>query len=224
MFQSPDYDFMSEYMNIDVRSIESKISEPFFAEYKSIAIESIRVFIEAIREFEASGKERELYSGVDNEAEQYINSYALKNLEKVTDTNVYQVIDALRHAFVSYASNGLHQLYTRQENEGWYPKIVLTEILTPNDIDSLEEEITIYRGCGYSEFENRNFGQAWTTSLRVAKDFAYIHYEGQEWFRVDERAVLITKYSKDDVLFSDQSIEFEVVVNVDKLENVQIHT
>ncbi len=224
MFQLSDYDFISKNMNIDVRSIESKISEPFFAEYKSIAIESVQAFIEAIKEFEASGKERELYSGIDNEAEQYINSYALKHLANVKDMNIYQVLDVLRHAFASYAYNGLHQLYTRQENEGWYPKIVLTEILMPNDIDLFEEIITIYRGCGYSEFKSKKFGQAWTTSLRIAKDFAYVHYQGQEWFKEDERTVLVTKYSKDDVLFSDQSIEFEVVVNVNRLENVQIHT
>jgi hypothetical protein len=214
---------MSENMKIDVRSIESKISEPLFAEYKSIAIESIQAFIEAIKEFEASGKKRELYSGVDNEAEQYINSYALNHLENVEETNVYQVLDVLRHAFVSYAYNGLHQLYTRQENEGWYPRIVLTETLTPNDIDSLDEVMTIYRGCGYSEFKDRKYGQAWTTSLSVAKDFAYVHYQGQEWFINDERTVLVSKYFRDDLLFSDQSIEFEVVVNVNKLNNVQIY-
>ncbi|MCY7297044.1 hypothetical protein [Alteromonas sp. a30] len=215
---------MSENMKIDVISIESKISEPFFAAYKSIAIESIHAFIEAIKGFEASGKKRELYSGVDNEAEEYINSYALNHLGNVEDTNIYQVLDALRHAFVSYAYNGLRQLYTRQENEGWYPRIVLTEILMPNDIDSLDEVITIYRGCGYCDFKNRKYGQAWTTSLKIAQDFAYVHYAGQDWFRKDKRTVLVTKYSRDDVLFSDQSIEFEVVVNVNKLENVQIYT
>ena len=165
-----------------------------------------------------------MLTNTDNDAEERINSYALKYLGNVKDSNVYQVLDALRHAFVSYAYNGLHQLYTRQENEGWYPKIILTEILKPNDIGSLDEVIKIYRGCGKSEFINKKFGQAWTTSLKVAKDFAYVHYEGQDWFNKDTRNVLVTKYSRDDVLFSNQSVEFEVVVNVNKLDNVQIHT
>ncbi|TOF97028.1 hypothetical protein CGJ11_23165, partial [Vibrio parahaemolyticus] len=71
-----------------------------------------------------------------------------------------------------FAYNGLHQLYTRQENESWHPKVVLTDVLEPNDIDTLPEEVILYRGCGHTEFDNQEFGQSWTTSEDRAKDFA----------------------------------------------------
>lgn len=84
---------------------------------------------------------------------------------------VMQVFDSLRYTFSCYAYNGLHQLYTRQENECWHPEIRITEVLTPNDINSLNQILTIYRGCDICEIEDRTFGQAWTTSLDVAKKF-----------------------------------------------------
>jgi hypothetical protein len=59
----------------------------------------------------------------------------------------YAVIDSLRHAFDGFAYGGLHQLYTRQENEAWYPRIRLSKELAPNDIAILVDPITIYRGC-----------------------------------------------------------------------------
>ncbi|MEY8200843.1 MAG: hypothetical protein RPS47_16520 [Colwellia sp.] len=64
---------------------------------------------------------------------------------------------------------------------------------------------------------------AWTTSLQVAKDFAYTNYQGQEWFNTEHRVVLETIYSRDNILFSDQSVEFEVVVDVSKLGKVDKH-
>ena len=134
---------------------------------------------------------------------------------------IYQVLDALRYSFSCYAYNGLHQLYTRQENESWHPAIRLTEALEPNDIDSLSQNLTIYRGCDIGELESKSFGQAWSTSLSAAHDFAFKHYQGQDWFDKNRRVVLEAKCSKGDVLFSDQSVEFEVVVDVTRLRGVQ---
>ncbi len=142
----------------------------------------------------------------------------------INDENIYLVIDALRHAFSCYAFNGLHQLYTRQENEGWFPKVVLTEVLEPNDIYKLDDEIILYRGCDIGEYNSGNYGQAWTTSLSVAKDFAYVHYQSQGWFEDCKRIVLTAKYSKQDVLFSHQAVEYEVVVESNKLSNVKQYT
>jgi hypothetical protein len=81
----------------------------------------------------------------------------------------------------------------------------------------------IYRGCDVSELEHNAFGQAWSTSPNVAHDFAFKHYQGQDWFDKKRRVVLEAKCSRDDVLFSDQSIEFEVVVDVTRLHGVQRH-
>ncbi|WP_045883680.1 hypothetical protein [Pseudomonas chlororaphis] len=210
-------------MKIVVESIESKLNEPFFSEFKEIAIASISKYIEAIKEFEASGLRRDLTCFKDNQAEESINAYFCETADEIVNSEVRQVLDALRYSFVCYAYNGLYQLYTRQENECWHPKIVLTEVLEPNDIDSLPPVLTLYRGCDISEFENLSFGQAWSTSLESAKKFAYINYLGQDWFDENSRIVLETRYPRDHVLFSNQSIEYEVVVDVDKLDDVHKH-
>jgi len=82
--------------------------------------------------------------------------------------------------------------------------------------------MTLYRGCDIVEFEEKAFGQAWTTSLEIARKFAYSHYSNQEWFHKKNRVVLGTKFSKKNVLFSDQSREYEVVIDVAKLMDVRV--
>lgn len=223
MFTYSDRDFMSKNMKVVVESIESKLSEPFFSEFKEVAIAAISRSIEAIKVFEASGLHRDLSCLRGNQAEDLINVLFCEITDEIVNSEAFQVFDALRHSFVCYAYNGLHQLYTRQENECWHPKIVLTEVLEPNDIDSLPRVLTLYRGCDISELENRAFGQAWSTSLESAQKFAYVHYLGQDWFDENNRVVLETRYRKDYVLFSDQSIEYEVVVDVNQLDGVRKH-
>ncbi|MGK3369205.1 hypothetical protein [Citrobacter youngae] len=221
MFNHSDHDFLANNMKIIVSSIESKLDEPFFIEYRSKAIDTISKYIAAIRKLEQSDIKRELYSNNDNEAEEFIRSHYCDLVKSIRNNDAIQIFDALRHSFSCYAYNGLHQLYTRQENENWHPKIRLTEVLFPNDIDLLNEILTLYRGCDISEFKDKEFGQAWTTSLNVAEDFAYNHYSGQEWFDTEKRVVLKTTYSKNHVLFSDQSIEYEVAIDTKKLDHVQ---
>ncbi|UOB26323.1 hypothetical protein MRY17_11660 [Pseudomonas orientalis] len=223
MFTYSDRDFMSKSMKVVVESIESKLSEPFFSEFKEVAIAAISRSIEAIKAFEASGLHRDLSCFRGNQAEDLINALFCEITDEIVNSEAFQVLDALRHSFVCYAYNGLHQLYTRQENECWHPQIVLTEVLEPNDIDSLPRVLTLYRGCDRSELENRSFGQAWSTSLESAQKFAYAHYLGQDWFDENNRIVLETRYRKDYVLFSDQSIEYEVVVDANKLDGVRKH-
>lgn len=215
---------MANNMKIVVESIESKMNEPFFSEFKEIATSSISKYIEAIKDFEASGQQRDLMCTVDNQAEEAIRVHFCEIVEQMSNDDAFQVLDALRHSFTCYAYNGLHQLYTRQENEVWHPKIVLTEVLEPNDIESLPDSLTLYRGCDVGEFENHTFGQAWTTSLECAEEFAYVHYRDQAWFDESRRIVLETRYNKTDVLFSCQSSEFEVVVDAGKLGAVRIHS
>lgn len=223
MFCDSARDFMAKNMMIVVESIELKLNEPFFSEFKKIAIDAISKYIEAIKEFEASRVSRDLTCGQDNKAEESIRAHFCQITEGIDNSDAFQVLDSLRHSFACYAYNGLHQLYTRQENECWHPKIRLTEILEPNDIDSLPQTFTLYRGCDISELENKSFGQAWTTSLEAAKEFAYTHYKNQDWFVGHNRCVLEARYSKEHVLYSDQSSEYEVVVDVDKLDGIQKH-
>lgn len=221
MFNHSDHDFLADNMKIIVSSIESKLNKPFFIEYRSKAIDTISKYIAAIRKLEQSDIKRELYSNNDNEAEDFIRSHYCDLVKSIKNNDAIQIFDALRHSFSCYAYNGLHQLYTRQENESWHPKIILTEVLFPNDINLLNETLTLYRGCDISEFKDKEFGQAWTTSLSVAEDFAYNHYSGQEWFDTEKRVVLKTTYSKNHALFSDQSIEYEVAIDTNKLDHVQ---
>lgn len=220
VFNKSDRDFMSKKMKIIVESIEQKLDEPFFAQYKEIAITAISKSIKIIKDFDVSGTRRDLMSFKDNQAEESINAYFLEINDEIEDGQVNQVFDALRYSFVCYAYDGLYQLYTRQENECWHPKIGLTEVLQPNDIDSLPPVLTLYRGCDISELENRFFGQAWSTSLEAATKFAYVHYSAQGWFDVNRRVVLKASYFRGDVLFSKQSTEYEVVVDVAKLGGV----
>ncbi len=224
MFSFPDFEFMTKNMKFDVSSIESKLNEPYFTEFKAIAVEAIERFIEAIKNHETSGIERDLFSHTDNMAEEFIRSHYCKLADRIENDAVLQVLDALRHSFSCYAFNGLHQLYTRQENHCWHPKIRLTEVLKPNDISSLSPLVKLYRGCDISEFENGLYGQAWTTSLKVAKDFAHTHYQSQDWFNASNRVVLVTTCSRKNILFSNQSVEFEVVVVVNSLKNIRRYT
>ncbi|MCK3865706.1 hypothetical protein [Pseudomonas sp. B329] len=224
MFIDADRDFMSKNMKIVVESIESKLNEPFFFEFKNIATAAVSKYIEAIKELEVSGTRQDLTYFKDNQAEESINAHFFEITDKIVNSEVLQVLDALRYSFMCYAYNGLHQLYTRQENECWHPKIILTEVLEPNDIDSLPQVFTLYRGCDISELEKLSFGQAWTTSLNIAKKFAYTNYLGQDWLDESSRIVLETRYPREHVLFSNQSIEYEVVVDVDKLDVVRRHT
>lgn len=224
MFSDSERDFMVNNMKIVVESIESKLNEPFFSKFKEIAIDAISKYIGVIKEFEASGVCRDLICGQDNKVEESIRVHFCEITDGIDNNDAIQVLDALRYSFSCYAYNGLHQLYTHQENECWHPKIKLTEILEPNDIDSLPQTFTLYRGCDISELENESFGQAWTTSLEVAKKFAYVHYSSQDWFDLNNRVVLEAIYDKDNVLFSDQSNEYEVVVDIEKLDSVHKHT
>jgi len=211
-------------MKIVIASIESKLNEQFFSQHKQIAIDSISHYIEAIILLEKTGVSRDLMSGQDNQAEESINALFVVISEGLDNSNpIYQILDALRHTFSCYAYNGLHELYTRQENESWHPTIRLTEILEPNDIDSLSQEFKIYRGCDIRELQDKSYGQSWSTSLSVAREFAFRHYQSQDWFDESRRVVLEATYSREDVLFSDQSGEFEVVVDVNRLHAIQVH-
>ncbi|EIP3949450.1 hypothetical protein LSB85_001218 [Salmonella enterica] len=145
---------------------------------------------------EQSGIKCDFYSNNDNEAEEFIRSHYCDLVKSIENNDAIKIFDALRHSFSCYAYNGLHQPYTRQENESWHPKIILTEVLDPNDINSLNETLTLFRGCDIRELKYKDFGQAWTTSLSVAEAFAYNHYSSQEWFETEKRVVLKTTYSK----------------------------
>jgi len=212
---------MSSKMKIDLDSIDDKFIEKQILEYKEKLEEAITVFLMAIYNQIESGVSYDIHSCEDTDAEKHINSYAYALSDQFSSHAAKKVLDSLRHAFCSFSFNGLHQLFTRQENEVWYPKIILDEELKPNDIDTLPSNITLYRGTDITEFNTKNYGQSWTTCSKTAHDFAFKYYVGQPWFQGTERIVVKTKFPKEHVYFSNQSCEFEVVIDTGKINEVQ---
>ncbi|MDQ6970866.1 MAG: hypothetical protein Q9M16_10185, partial [Mariprofundus sp.] len=137
MLSEKDKEFISRSMKIETKSIFDKFNEPEVSDHKEELEMAISVFLKAIYDQNESGAVHDMFSCEDSPAESLINRYAYDLSDKFSKQAVKEVLDSLRHAFCSFAFGGLHQLYTRQENEAWYPKIVLDEELKPNDIDTL---------------------------------------------------------------------------------------
>jgi hypothetical protein len=198
---------MAGDMGIDVDNLVEKIGEIESTRHKAEMCEMISGFHLALSSENA-----------ENEIQRLFLVY--EHLFEISD--VYAVIDTLRHAFDGFAYGGLHQLYTRQENEAWYPKIVLNRKIEPNDIDSLSNPVAIYRGCNYGEYETKKYGQSWTTSIPIAQLFAYTHYEHQPWFDSRNRVVLKAEIPRSAIYYSNQEGEFEVVVDIKHLAQIEI--
>jgi len=202
-----DSDFLSNNLSIDIDWLEQELNSPKIIQFKQI----LGLFISsAIDLLGKNNSEKEIL-------ELFKLSIASNNNEKL-----YEIIDSLRQAFTSYASGGLFDLYIYQSNESWYPKIVLKSVLKPNDISVLSSSIDVYRGCDISEFNSKRYGQSWSTSIEVAKKFAYQHYNSQPWYKKEKRCVLKATIKKESVFFSRQNhYEKEIAVNIEKLSNVQ---
>ena len=207
-------------MKIELKSITNKINEPDLEEYKGLLINMVEYCTQVLIKFEPNRPEH--WMGVDNIAIKEINNYTHNLMDDLSNEDkIYKTINSLNHAFCSFALNGLHQLYIRQEKEVWYPKVVLNEILEPNDIETLDDPIILYRGCDVSEHENADYGQAWSTSKEKANYFAFEHYASQPWFDKNKRVVLKAKHPKDKALYSDQSFEYEVVIQPEYLAEIE---
>ena len=206
-FNKELHQFLTDEMCIDAKDLIGKIHELECSAH-------INDIYKIIGEFFATVQEK----GV----EEKIQSVFLNHEHLFDNKHAYEIIDPLRHAFDGFAYGGLHQLYTRQENEAWYPKIRLTRELKPNDIATLDFIVTIYRGCSTSEHPSKEYGQSWSTSKNVADKFAYVHYQHQPWFKPEDRVVLQSTIHKTDIYYSNQDCEFEVVVDVNLLGEVSV--
>lgn len=221
MLSESTKNFMSKLMKIDLKSIFDKFDENDVTSHRDEIESAIEVFVNAILEQDSSPGSDSYLLDEDSSAETTINQIAVNLIDKINSKEAKIVLDSLRHAFFSFAYGGLHQLFTRQENESWYPKIILDEVLEPNDIDVLPDIVVLYRGTDVEEFESRSYGQSWTTNREVADAFAYKHYVGQHWFERGERLVLCACIPKKHVYFSNQTGEFEVVVDTSMLNDVR---
>jgi len=211
-------------MKIDLKSVSKKFNEQKIIDHREELEKAVTIFVHAILAKIELGEVHDKLSGVDSPAEVVINQYSRDLSDRLYNDEAKAVLDSLRHAFSSFAYGGLHQLFTRQENEVWYPRIVLDEELKPNDIDKLPGEIILYRGTDFVELNSETYGQSWTTSKNVAHDFAFKHYANQPWFEESQRLILSAKISKEHVYYSNQSREFEVVVDTSKLADVRKYT
>nr|QZL14128.1 hypothetical protein [uncultured bacterium] len=220
MLSIEDQEFISKEMKISLESIDSKLNEYSLAPYKKQLEAAISFFINSIRAQNRLGYKFDARTCQDSPAEKEINKHYIKLSDFFGETEATYTLDSLRHAFCSFAFNGLHQLFTRQENEVWYPKIILDEELKPNDISELPSIVTLYRGTDITEFNSGSYGQSWTTCKNVAHEFAFKHYASQPWFNESERIVLNTIFSKEHIYFSHQLCEFEVVVDTSKISHV----
>ena len=206
-FNKELHQFLTHEMCIDTQDLVEKIHTLECDELINDIYRMVEDFFAALQEEEAEEKIQKAFLNYEHHFE---------------NISAYAIIDPLRHAFDGFAYGGLHQLYTRQENEAWYPRVYLTRELKPNDIATLDEVVKIYRGCSADENHSKKYGQSWSTSKDAAEQFAYVHYQNQPWFNPENRVVLQSTIPKSAIFYSKQHCEFEVVVNVHFLGEVRV--
>ncbi len=202
-----DINYLTNQMSIDINHLIDKLNSENIISHKDNIIDQIHQYIKmAQNQSKRCNEINELYISIDN-----------------TEANM--VLSAMHTAIYSFCKEGLLGLWIRQANEAWYPKIIIKEVLEPNDIDDLYNPLTIYRGCDKVEIDNNLYGQAWTTSDSVSEEFAWNHYKDNDWFNSNNRVVLVAKINREDIYYSKQtSHEREIVVNSSKLFNVGFYT
>jgi hypothetical protein len=197
-------------MSIDIESIYDHLKSKELIPYTPLLLKTVEEFVEYIIKYSNDSALDSIYTN------------AMKEIEnKAVDTFLCTMLQSCR----SFLIGGLRDLYIYQHNEDWCPKLIIKNVITPNDIEFLPDIVSIYRGCNINELNNQNYGQAWTTSIEIAKEFAYKHYFSQSWFVLEDRVILESCILKLDILFSCQSnYERDIVVNTKKLLNICIFT
>ena len=206
MLNKSTIDILSKDMSIEVEEITSKLLESNLRQYKNEILNIIDQYASAVGALAAEEKINEIY---------------FQNKHLHTNLDVHEIIDSMRHAFISFSEGGLLDLFTYQENEGWYPKIILRKELCPNDKHTLPNPANVFRGCSKYEYEMMEFGQSWTTSLEIARLFAFSHYHGQPWFKFNDSVVVKAKIEKNGILYSKQFGESEIVVKQSYLKDIE---
>lgn len=132
-------------------------------------------------------------------------------------SDIYVISDTVRHMFSSYKKFGIIGLYKYRETEDWYPRVKINKIIEPNDIDSLENSITVYRGTRQNEYDSGQFSQSWTLDKNIAQRFPIKNTAGKTYS--DNNIILETIINKEDIFYYDsgEGIEKEVIVNTDKI-------
>jgi len=143
------------------------------------------------------------------------------NYKVTDDLKEYQIFDAIRHLFLHYCNGGVYESFKYRETEEWYPKIIIRKnIGKRDDIDALDDEITIYRGTSCDEFESGKFSQSWTLDKDIAYDFAFIKYANRPKYTNTSRALVEVKINKEHIYHYIKSDREQEVI-IDEREIIQ---
>ncbi len=212
MLETEINDYLKNRLCIDLDYLFEEINK--FSDDKSLILK----YLEMLILINLPHKEFNLGDNEFFENEEYFRKQIIGfwNKNKINDEkDSYYIFDNLRHAFNSYKFGGLIQLYERAEKEYWYPKIVIDNFLgKAEDINSLNDEIIVYRGTSFKEYESGIFSQSWSLDKDIARKFAFEHYRRQLFYSNTERILLKTKINKSDIFYYDgDNIEKEIVIN-----------
>ncbi len=203
--KSNAYYFMKDQMSIDISHLCQKLNSEDILPQKQNIISQIIQFAKIC---------------INNKQCECINKF----YTEINNHDANIVLDSMRLAVYAFCKGGLRDLWLYQQNEDWFPKIVIEEVLKPNDIETLPSTLIIYRGCSVSELIGNKSGQAWSLSYDRAREFAFHHYIDQSWFEKNVRIVLKAKIDIENVYFYQKDKhEEEVVVNQSKLYDIKLY-
>lgn len=164
MIENEVKNWLTNEMSLDVNDIEHKLLQ-LSSNDKNLICEFILKCVSICKSYntESTSMNRDFHSHPQVKVFTELFSAIEENME-VSESKV--VLDSIRQAFSHFAVGGLLQLYKRQENEVWYPKVALRSILTPNDIHLLPDVVEVYRGCDITEYHLKKFNQALLSDLK----------------------------------------------------------
>ncbi|MGB5792963.1 hypothetical protein [Poseidonibacter sp.] len=158
----------------------------------------------------------------DKDYEKYYTSF-WENNDINDEKPYYELFDNFWRIIKHFKSNGIIFAYEKMDSEDlYYPKIILNKYYgNDDDINELDESITIYRGTSRDEYDSGDFSQSWSLSYDIAKKFAFEHYI---WCKQGTcRVILKTDITKSDIFyFNKNNTEQEVIVNSNKLDKSNI--
>jgi hypothetical protein len=168
-------------------------------------------------------KNVEIFKISDNNNSFSIRSEIDSKFTTINNSTLYKILDPLRKWYVDFCYGGIMQAYKGIDAEFWYPKIIFKEKIE-SDILELPEKITLYRGTSIDEYDSKSYGQSWSLSKKVAKEFAYKYYS-DEWKRKSlklDRIVLKMIVNRKHVLFYEKDSlpnEEEVIIDSKSYNN-----
>ncbi|WP_157735893.1 hypothetical protein [Granulosicoccus antarcticus] len=198
-------------MSIDLNNLQLKLGSTDVV----LSMDSIITFLNDVTDYYAQRLTKK--QNCD-----YVSAQHIRRKSAMKSTESKNVLCSLRHAFTSFSEYSIEDLFIYQENQDWYPKIVLTQHIDTADLSGHPAVLRVYRGCDEHELNQHSFGQSWSLNKSVAHEFAYVHYSSQPWFESVTRIVIEAKILKADVYFARlDHHENEVTVNTAKLYDVK---